>query len=60
MIVTNKKTIYEKIKLLRSHGITKDPKKMLFGKKEPWYYEQKLLGYNYRLSEIEASLGSLS
>ena len=43
--------------LLRNHGLTKDKKKLSIKKYHNWYYEQKTLGYNYRISEIEASLG---
>ena len=49
--------IFKKMQMLRSHGITRD-KDMLrnksFGK---WYYEQQLLGYNYRMNDVEATLG---
>jgi UDP-4-amino-4,6-dideoxy-N-acetyl-beta-L-altrosamine transaminase len=58
MCLTNKKKLRDKMLLLRSHGITNDPKKYINKKyKEPWYYEQQILGYNYRLSDIHASLG---
>jgi UDP-4-amino-4,6-dideoxy-N-acetyl-beta-L-altrosamine transaminase len=56
MITTNNKTLYEKLLLLRTHGITKDISLM----KENhggWYYEMQELGYNYRLSDINAALG---
>ncbi len=55
--VTNSKKIYEKLLILRNHGITKDPKKFKFLKKNPVYYEQQVLGLNYRLSDIHAALG---
>ncbi len=55
-ITTNNQEIYEKLILLRSHGITKDPQKM--SKTEgPWYYEMQELGFNYRLTDIQATLG---
>lgn len=50
-IITNNSKIYHKCKLLRSHGIVKKDKKF------PWYYEMQDLGFNYRLSDIHASLG---
>jgi UDP-4-amino-4,6-dideoxy-N-acetyl-beta-L-altrosamine transaminase len=56
MITTNNKALYEKLLLLRTHGITKDALLM----KENhggWYYEMQQLGYNYRLSDINAALG---
>ena len=57
MITTNNKNYYEKIKMLRSHGITRE-KKFLENKiNEPWYYEQKTLGYNYWITDFQAALG---
>lgn len=56
--MTNNKKLYEVMSMLRTHGITKDKKKFKNKKnKEPWYFEQQLLGFNYRMNEIEASLG---
>ena len=54
---TNNKKIYEKLKLFSNHGITKNSKNFFFRKNEPWYYEQQLLGLNYRLTDVAASLG---
>jgi UDP-4-amino-4,6-dideoxy-N-acetyl-beta-L-altrosamine transaminase len=55
-IMTNNKALYEKLLMLRTHGITKDPNK--FTKNDgPWYYEQQLLGFNYRLTDIQCALG---
>ena len=56
MALTNSKELDLKLKLLRSHGITRNPKIM---KKNdgPWYYEQLDLGYNYRMNDIQAALG---
>ncbi|WP_048601367.1 UDP-4-amino-4,6-dideoxy-N-acetyl-beta-L-altrosamine transaminase [Rubeoparvulum massiliense] len=56
MITTNNDELYEKLKLFRSHGITRDPK-MLHQNKDHWYYEQIELGYNYRMTDIQAALG---
>jgi UDP-4-amino-4,6-dideoxy-N-acetyl-beta-L-altrosamine transaminase len=56
--LTNDKKLYEEMSMLRTHGITKDKKKFKYKKNnEPWYFEQQLLGYNYRMNEIEATLG---
>ena len=59
IINTNNTDLYEKAKSLRSHGIIKNKK--LFQNKEnvrfPWYFEQKLLGFNYRLNEVESIIG---
>jgi UDP-4-amino-4,6-dideoxy-N-acetyl-beta-L-altrosamine transaminase len=57
MAVTNNKILADKMRLLRQHGITRDPTQMT---KEPdgsWYYQQIDLGFNYRLSDIHAALG---
>ena len=51
-ITTNSKKIYEKSKLLSNHGIIKN-----VNKKRKWQYDQKLLGYNYRLSDVACALG---
>ena len=56
-IATNSKELDAKIDLLRSHGITKDEKKFLNETDGKWYYEQQALGFNYRLTEIQAALG---
>lgn len=57
MITTNNKEIYEKLKLFRTHGITRDTE-ILHNKDEgPWYYEQLELGYNYRITDIQCALG---
>ncbi|EOQ88049.1 UDP-4-keto-6-deoxy-N-acetylglucosamine 4-aminotransferase [Leptospira yanagawae serovar Saopaulo str. Sao Paulo = ATCC 700523] len=57
VITTNRKDLYELLIRLRSHGITRNPELMT---KEPdgdWYYQQLELGYNYRLTELQAALG---
>lgn len=56
MITTNSRIIYEKLKLLRTHGITKKFNKD-FVSPGPWYYEMVDLGYNYRLTDFQAVLG---
>lgn len=55
-ITTNNKILYKKLLLLRTHGITKD---LIDLKKKigPWYYEMQELGFNYRLTDIQAALG---
>lgn len=57
MILTNSKTLYESLIRLRSHGITRDPAQMMGDTQGPWYYEQVELGFNYRMTDIQASLG---
>ena len=56
MVTTNNKELYNKLKLLSSHGITKDPS-LLEDNHGAWYYEMQELGYNYRLSDINCALG---
>ncbi len=53
-VLTNNKTYYEKLLAFRSHGITKEN---LNAPNGDWYYEMQSLGYNYRMTEIQASLG---
>ena len=54
MVTTNSKAIYEKLLLLRSHGITKNNMTEDHG---GWYYEMQELGFNYRMTDIQAALG---
>lgn len=56
MITTNNETLYNKLMVLRTHGITKDPQKMQENH-GGWYMEMQELGYNYRLCDIQAALG---
>ncbi|WXR62337.1 UDP-4-amino-4,6-dideoxy-N-acetyl-beta-L-altrosamine transaminase [Peptostreptococcaceae bacterium AGR-M142] len=57
IITTNDKDLYEKLKLFRTHGITRD-KEFLNNKDKPsYYYEQIELGYNYRMTDIQCALG---
>ncbi|OUJ72700.1 UDP-4-amino-4,6-dideoxy-N-acetyl-beta-L-altrosamine transaminase [Hymenobacter crusticola] len=56
MITTNRQDLYEKLLLLRTHGITKDPAKLLKSD-GGWYYEMQTLGYNYRLPDMLTALG---
>ncbi len=44
--------------LLRSHGITRDPRMMTHPSDGPWYYQQIALGFNYRMTDIQAALGA--
>ncbi len=56
MITTNNKKYYERLKLFRTHGITKKKDKLL-NYEGPWYYEMQELGYNYRLTDFQCALG---
>jgi dTDP-4-amino-4,6-dideoxygalactose transaminase len=57
MAVTNQKSLEKKMRLLRSHGITRDVDDFVGESKFSWSYEQQLLGFNYRLTDIQAALG---
>lgn len=57
MALTNNEKFAVKMDLLRSHGITRDIKKMTHATEGPWYYQQICLGYNYRMTELQAALG---
>jgi len=56
-IMTNDKGLDDKIALLRSHGVTKDVSQFKNESDGDWYYEQQALGFNYRLTDIQAALG---
>ncbi|MEK4850640.1 UDP-4-amino-4,6-dideoxy-N-acetyl-beta-L-altrosamine transaminase [Paenibacillus sp. FSL H7-0756] len=56
MITTNNPVYYEKLLQFRTHGITRDERK-LRENHGPWYYEMQFLGYNYRITDIQTSLG---
>ena len=58
MLLTNDKDLYEKLRLYRSHGITRDPSLMTHETDGSWYYQQIDLGFNYRMTDIQAALGS--
>lgn len=55
--LTNDPTLAEKMALLRSHGITRDPARMTDEPDGPWYYQQIDLGFNYRMNDLQAALG---
>lgn len=57
MAVTNSEGLAERMALLRSHGITRDPAQMTHEPDGPWYYQQIEIGYNYRMTEMQAALG---
>lgn len=69
-VFTNAETLYKKLRILRSHGITSDPGEFVHSDRafqpsavsdqrlvNPWYYEQLDLGYNYRITDIQCALG---
>ena len=58
MVVTNNKYLADQIELLRNHGITRNKSLMSVEADGQWYYQQIELGYNYRMTDIQAALGS--
>lgn len=57
MCATQDPEVAAKLRLLRSHGITRNPEEMVNESEGPWYYEQIGLGYNYRVTDLQAALG---
>ncbi len=57
LATTNQPALAEKMQLLRSHGITRDPELMTKQVDGDWYYQQVELGFNYRMTELQAALG---
>ena len=57
MGLTNNVELAHRMSLLRSHGITRDPSMMTHEPDGPWYYQQIGLGYNFRMTEMQAALG---
>ena len=55
-VVTSDPALYERLSLFRAHGITRNPALMEKEPDGPWYYEQVALGYNYRMTDIQAAL----
>lgn len=55
-VLTNDETLYKKLLLYRAHGITRDESLMENKADGPWYYEQIDLGYNYRMTDMQAAL----
>ncbi|HEX9833886.1 MAG TPA: UDP-4-amino-4,6-dideoxy-N-acetyl-beta-L-altrosamine transaminase [Mycobacterium sp.] len=58
MAVTNDPELAERMRLLRSHGTTRDPRRMQGPPHGAWYYQQIDLGFNYRMTDIHAALGA--
>jgi UDP-4-amino-4,6-dideoxy-N-acetyl-beta-L-altrosamine transaminase len=57
MAVTNNAALAGRMALLRSHGVTREPALMTRPSDGPWYYQQIDLGFNYRMTELQAALG---
>ncbi len=56
-VLTNKKEFYERLVMFRQHGITKDRGSFFDNDQGGWFYEMQLLGYNYRITDIQCALG---
>ncbi|WP_339843361.1 UDP-4-amino-4,6-dideoxy-N-acetyl-beta-L-altrosamine transaminase [uncultured Halopseudomonas sp.] len=57
MALTNDAVLADRMNRLRSHGITREPEQMTHASDGPWYYQQIDLGFNYRMTELQAALG---
>ena len=57
LALTQREELAQRMQLLRSHGITRDPAQMSRAPDGPWYYEQVTLGFNYRMTDLQAALG---
>lgn len=57
MVLTNSPKLAEHLRRLRSHGMTRDPAQMDEASHGPWYYQQVELGFNYRMTDMQAALG---
>lgn len=58
VIVTDNEQYYRKMLQFRSHGITREAERFVGENEGPWYYEMQELGYNYRITDIQAALGT--
>ena len=58
MVLTNRQELCDELQLYRSHGITRSPQRMTRPADGPWYYEQIALGHNYRMTDMQAALGT--
>lgn len=57
MVLTNRPELAARLEQLRSHGMTRDPARMTEPSHGPWYYQQTELGFNYRITDLQAALG---
>lgn len=58
LVMTNDPLLHKRLRLYRSHGITRSPEEMTHESHGPWYYQQLELGYNFRITDMQAALGS--
>jgi UDP-4-amino-4,6-dideoxy-N-acetyl-beta-L-altrosamine transaminase len=57
VVTTNTKDVYDQLCALRSHGVVRDPSQLELSSPGPWYYEMQMLGYNYRITDMQCALG---
>lgn len=57
-VLTDRTDLYENLLQFRTHGITKEPRKFAVPSHGNWYHEMQMLGYNYRLTDIQCALGT--
>ncbi|ROM71351.1 UDP-4-amino-4,6-dideoxy-N-acetyl-beta-L-altrosamine transaminase [Pseudomonas brassicacearum] len=57
MVLTNRPELAQRLQRLRSHGMTRDAQQMTEPSHGPWYYQQIELGFNYRMTDLQAALG---
>jgi UDP-4-amino-4,6-dideoxy-N-acetyl-beta-L-altrosamine transaminase len=57
MVLARDEALLRRVARLRSHGITREPGEMEGGSEGPWYYQQLDLGFNYRMTDMQAALG---
>ena len=57
LATTNSEVLAEKMALYRTHGVTRNQQSMVKKNEGPWYYEQRELGFNYRMTDLQAALG---
>ncbi|WP_281883019.1 UDP-4-amino-4,6-dideoxy-N-acetyl-beta-L-altrosamine transaminase [Paenibacillus sp. YYML68] len=57
VIVTHNRHYYERLMMFRTHGITRNADQFVHESEGPWYYEMQELGYNYRITDLQAALG---
>jgi UDP-4-amino-4,6-dideoxy-N-acetyl-beta-L-altrosamine transaminase len=58
IVTTHDEVLAKRLRLLRSHGMVREPADLQQPPEGPWIYEQQLLGYNYRLTDVQAALGT--
>lgn len=58
MVTTNEAGLDRQLRLLRSHGMVRELEQLEHESPGPWYYEQQVLGFNYRMTDVQAALGS--